>query len=42
MANWYATFKELREAGISLNDWLAFHKMRREMLTNEERKAESF
>jgi hypothetical protein len=40
MANYYATFAQLREAGISLQDWLAFHKMRRASLTEKERRSE--
>jgi len=26
LANWYATFNDLRLAGISLTEWLAFHR----------------
>jgi len=40
MANWHATFTQLREAGISLQAWLEFHRMRRALLTEEERKME--
>ena len=37
MANWYATFEELRLAGIPLHAWLEFHRLRRASLTPEER-----
>jgi hypothetical protein len=40
MANWYTTFTQLREAGISLKDWLEFHRIRRSELTPAQRKAE--
>ncbi len=26
MPGWYATFKDLREAGVTLKEWLAYHK----------------
>lgn len=42
MGNWYATFAQLREAGITLQDWLAFHHARRATLSPEERKAEDY
>ncbi len=36
ISNWFATFKDLREAGITLDEWLAFHKARRSELSPEE------
>jgi hypothetical protein len=26
MPGWLATFKDLREAGVTLQEWLAYHK----------------
>ena len=40
MSNWYATFTELREAGVTLRDWLEFHKLRRSGLTFLEKSKE--
>jgi len=40
MANWYATFTQLREAEIDLKDWLEFHRVRRSELTSTQRKVE--
>jgi len=40
MANWYATFTQLREAGIELKDWLEFHRLRRLELTPIQRRME--
>ncbi len=40
MGNWYATFTQLREAGIKLQDWLEFHRIRRQELTEKKRMAE--
>ena len=40
MANWFATFTQLREAGIGLQAWLEFHRVRRASLTEIERRLE--
>lgn len=37
MLGWYATFTDLRNAGVALQDWLDFHRGRREHLTAAER-----
>jgi len=30
LANWHATFRDLRLADVPLQEWLAFHAARRE------------
>lgn len=39
--DWRATFTELREAGVTLQEWLTFHKNRRALLTPLERDEEN-
>ena len=40
LADWRASFKQLREAGIELDEWLLYHQDRRSKLTDEEKRVE--
>lgn len=37
MPGWFATFGDLQRAGVSLSDWLEFHRDRRVTLTGAQR-----